>query len=35
MREKCKLHPLYKAGLPPRSKKPECTCLEIWNKKNA
>ena len=29
---KCKLHPKYKGKRQPTSKKPGCTCFEIWLK---
>jgi hypothetical protein len=32
---KCKLHPNYKAKLPPRSHKAGCVCRKIWNRRKA
>lgn len=31
----CKIHPKYKAVLPPRSTKPDCTCKAVYDARNA
>jgi cytochrome c peroxidase len=31
MKTKCKIHPNYRAMRAPTSKKPACSCREVWN----